>query len=50
MMDYLCNCRSEMSNVCNTVEVHCRQAMKIGYHYANDRFDLIISRLEFVNP
>ena len=28
-LDYLCNCKSEISNVCNAVEGHCLQAMKI---------------------
>ena len=29
-LDYLGNCKSEISNVCNTVEGYCLQAMKIG--------------------
>ena len=40
-MDYLCNCESEISNVCNAVEGHRFQATKIVRHYANDRFELV---------
>ena len=36
---------SEISNVCNAVEGHCIQAMKIVHHHANDRFDWLISGL-----
>ena len=49
-MDYLYNCKSEISNVCNTVEGHCFQAMKIVYHHANGRFDWLISGQQSVNP
>ena len=41
---------SEISNVCNAVEGHCIQAMKIGRHHANDRFDWLISGHQNVNP
>ena len=34
-LDHLCNCKSEISNVCNVVEGRCLQAMKIVRHYAN---------------
>ena len=49
-MDYLCNCKSEISNVYNAVESHCLQAMKIVRHYANGRFDWLISGHQSVNP
>ena len=42
-LDYLCNCKSEISNVCNVVEGHCLQAMKIVRQHANSRFDWLIS-------
>ena len=43
-LDYLCNCKSEICNVCNTVEGHCLQAMNIGC------FDCWISGHQSVNP
>ena len=49
-MDYLCNCKSEISNVCNVVEGHCLQAMKLVRHHANARFDWLISEHQSVNP
>ena len=42
-LDYLCNCRSEISNVYNVVDSHCLQAMKIVHYYANGCFDWLIS-------
>ena len=36
---YLCNCKSEISNVCNMVEGLRLQAMKIVHYYANSCFD-----------
>ena len=42
-MDYLCNSKSEIGNVCNAVEGHCLEAMKIVHHHANGRFDWLIS-------
>ena len=36
---YLCDSKSEISNVCNAVEGHCLQAMKIVHHHTNDCFD-----------
>ena len=42
-MDYLCDCKSEIGNVCNPVEDHCLGAMKIVHHHANGRFDWLIS-------
>ena len=42
--DYLCNYKSEISIVCNVVEVHyCLETMKIVHHYANSCFDWLIS-------
>ena len=49
-MDYLCNCKSEIGNVCNPVEDHCLGAMKIVYHHANGRFDWSISGHQGINP
>ena len=39
-----------MSNICNPVEGHCLQAMKIVHHYANDCFDWLISGKQSVDP
>ena len=50
ILDYLCNCKSEISNVCNAVEGHCVQATKIVRHYANGRLDWLISGHQSVNP
>ena len=41
---------SQTSNVCNAVEGHCFQAMKIVHHHANGRFDWLISGHHIVNP
>ena len=49
-LDYLCNCKSEISNVCNAVEGHSLQAMKIVHHHASGRFDWLISEHQRVNP
>ena len=49
-LDYLCNCKSDRSNICKAVEGHCLQAMKIMHHYANGRFDWSISEQQCVNP
>ena len=38
-----------IGNVCNALEDHCLQAMKIVHHYANERFDWIISEHHSVN-
>ena len=40
-MDCLSNCKSEISNVCNAVEGHRLQAMKIVHHHANDHQILV---------
>ena len=49
-MDYLCNCKSEIGNVCNPVEDHCLGAMKIVHHHDNGRFDWLISGHQSINP
>ena len=49
-LDYLCNCKSEISNVCIAVEGHCLHAMKIVHHYANSCFDWLISEQQSGNP
>ena len=48
-MDYLCNCKSEINNVCNALEGHCLEAIKIVNHRANDRFDWLLSEHQTVN-
>ena len=42
-LDYFCNCKSEISNVCNAVGGHCLQAMKTVHHHANGCLDWLIS-------
>ena len=49
-LDYLCNGKSEISNVCNAVEGHCLQAMKTVHHHVNGHFDWLISEQQSVNP
>ena len=49
-LDYLCNCKSEISNVCNAVEGQCFQAIKIVRHDANGCFDCLISGHQSVYP
>ena len=50
-MGYLCNCKSEISiNVCNAVEGHGLQAMKIVHHQPSGCFDLLMSGQQSVNP
>ena len=49
-LDYLCNCKSEIGNVCNAVEDHCLQALKIVHHYADGCFGWLISRHQSINP
>ena len=44
------NWKSQISNVCNAVEGHCFQAMKVVRHHANGRFDWLISGHHSVNP
>ena len=48
-LDYLCNCKSELSNVCNVVEGHCLQAMEIVHHHDDGCFDWLISGQQSVN-
>ena len=49
-MDYLCNCKSEIGNVCTPVQDLCLGAMKIVHHHANGRFDWLISGHQSINP
>ena len=49
-MDYLCNCKSEISNVCSAVAGHCLKAMKAVHHHANGCFYWLISGHQSVNP
>ena len=49
-LDYLCNCKSEISNDCNTVEGYCLLAMIIVHHHANGCFDWLISEKQSINP
>ena len=49
-MNYLCNCKSEISNVCNAVEGHSLHAMKIVHRHAIGCSDLLISEHQSVNP
>ena len=42
-LDYLGNFKSEISKVCNVVEDHCLQAMKIVHHYTKGCSDWLIS-------
>ena len=42
--------KSEISKVCNAVEVHCLQATKIVHYHANGHFDWLISEQQSVNP
>ena len=48
-LDFLCNWKSEISYVCNVVEVHCFQAMKIVHDYANGCSDWLVSGQQSVN-
>ena len=49
-MDYFCNFKSEIGNVCNPVEDHCLGAMKIVHQHTNGRFDWLISGHQSINP
>ena len=49
-LDYLCNSKSEISNVLDAVEGHRLLAMKMVHHHANGRFDWLISGHQSVNP
>ena len=40
-LDYLCNCKTEISYVCSVVKGHCFQAMKIVHYHANGWFDWV---------
>ena len=47
---YLCNCKSEISNVCNTVVDLCLQAMKIVHHHTNSHLYWLMFGRQRVNP
>ena len=49
-LDYLCNCKSEISNLCNVVEGQCLQAMKIVHYFVSGCFDWLISGQQSDNP
>ena len=49
-LNYLCNCKSEISNVYYVVGGHCLQVMKIVHHYVNGCFDWLIFGQLSVNP
>ena len=49
-LDHLFNCKSGISNVCNAVEGHRLQALKIVHRYANGCFDWLIPEQQSVNP
>ena len=36
--------------ICNALEGHCPQAMKIGHSHVNDRLDYLISGHRSLNP
>ena len=44
------NCKSELNNASNVVEVYCLQTMKIVHHYANSCFDWLASGQWSVSP
>ena len=48
-LDYFCNCKSEISNVCRAVEGHCLQAMKVVHHHVNGCFGWLTSGHQSVN-
>ena len=48
-LDYLCDHKSEIRNVCNEVEGHCLQAMNIVHHHVNGSCDWLISEHQGVN-
>ena len=43
-LDYLCDHKSEIRNICDEVESHCLQAMKIVHHHVNGSFDWLINK------
>ena len=49
-LDYFCNCKSEISNVCNAVEGNFLQTIRVVRHHANGRFDWLILGHQSVNP
>ena len=49
-MDYLYNCKSEISDVYNSVEGHCLQVNSIVDHHGNGFFDWLISWHHSIYP
>ena len=49
-MNYLCQSKSEISNVYNAMEGHYLQAMNIVHHHANGHFDRLSFEHRDVNP
>ena len=49
-LDYVCNGKSETTNVCNAVKGHCPRAMNIVHDHASGRFDQLISEHWSINP
>ena len=48
--NWIISVTAEISKVCNAVEDHCLQAMKIVHHFANGRFDWLIAGHQNVSP
>ena len=46
----VCNCKSEINNVCKAVEGHCLPATKIVHYHSDGWFDWLISEHQCVNP
>ena len=49
-MDYLCNCKSGISDVYSAVEGYCLQAIKFVDHYANGCLYWLILGHQSINP
>ena len=45
-LDYLCDSKPEISNICQAVKSQCLQAMKTVHHHANGNFDWLVSEHE----
>ena len=48
LSEKIVQCDISLSNVCNAVEGHCLQAMKIVHHHANGCFDWLTSEHQFL--
>ena len=49
-LTYLCNCKSKESSICNAMDGHCIQAMKVVHYHANGHFDWLTDGHQSVNP